>query len=63
MLLCGEQGAGQRRPEIPTLERSVPSAHVLTCSVSELALDPGPTVDRSCPPEGYSSSGDKETLL
>ena len=48
VLLCGEQGAEgaegaeQRSPEIliPTLECPVPSARVLTYSVSEPALDP-----------------------
>ena len=68
VLLCGEQGtegAEQRSPEIliPTLECPVPSAHVLTYSVSEPALDPGSTVDGNCPPEGNSSSDDKQTLL
>ncbi|MXQ90289.1 hypothetical protein E5288_WYG001982 [Bos mutus] len=52
-----------REVSIELLTQKTGTAHVLTYSVSEPALDPGSTVDGNCPPEGNSSSDDKQTLL
>ena len=67
-MLCGEpgaQGAERRTQEtlIPTPAHTVPSAHVLTYYVLDPGLGLDFMVNRSCPPEAYSSDSEKHTYL